>query len=111
MAERDRAAVYVQLLHVEIELFRDGEDLTREGFVDLDEIDVLELHPRALESDLRRRHGTDAHDVGIAAGDAPRDDAPERLRVLFFRLLRGRDDDHRRAIDDPRGIAGGDESV
>src|SRR5688500_16157156 len=56
MAERDRAAVDVELLHVEVELFRNGKDLPGKGLVDLDEVDVLELHPRAPQRDLRRRN-------------------------------------------------------
>ena len=41
MAERDRAAVDVQLLAVEAELADDAEDLPGEGLVDLAEVDVV----------------------------------------------------------------------
>src|SRR5215212_3407198 len=111
MAERDRAAVDVQLLLVDVELFRDREDLSRERFVDLDEVDVVELHPRALERELRRRGRADAHELGIAAGDAPGDDAAEGLRVFLLCLSGSGDDEHRRAVDDAGGVAGGDEAV
>src|SRR5512143_3749400 len=49
MPERDRAAVDVDLLLRQPELANDGDDLCRERLVELDEIDVLELEPRALE--------------------------------------------------------------
>src|SRR3954470_9688114 len=42
MAERDRAAIDVHLVAIEAELFFDGEILPGEGFVDFDEVDVLE---------------------------------------------------------------------
>src|SRR5436305_14844121 len=109
MAESDRAAVDVEFVHVDAELFRYREDLSGEGFVDFDQVDVVERHARFFQRDLRRRNGTAAHDVGIAAGDTPRDHAAQRLPVL--RVVRVGDYDHRSAVDDAAGIAGGDEAV
>src|SRR5207247_3738749 len=75
MAQRDRATIDIQLLSVDPELLDHGEDLPSDGLVDLDQIDVVELHSRLLEGDLRRRHRTDAHDVRITPGNAPGNDA------------------------------------
>ena len=41
MAERDRAAVDVDLLAIEAQLLLDGQVLRGERFVDLDEIEVV----------------------------------------------------------------------
>ena len=71
VAERDRAAVDVGPLAVEAELLLDGEVLRRERLVDLDEIDVADLEPRAVQRAADRRRRADAHDLRIAAGDAP----------------------------------------
>src|SRR6185369_13936559 len=46
--ERDRAAVDVDLVTVQAELLLAAEVLGREGLVDLDEVDVGELHAAAL---------------------------------------------------------------
>ena len=94
---------------IDAELLDDGEDLAGEGLVDLDEIDVLERHAGALERDLRRRNGADAHDLGIAADDAPADDAAERLFRLGVFSCSNRY--YSCAVDDPAGVAGGDEAV
>ncbi len=45
VAERDGAAVHVDPLPIEAELFLDRQVLRRERFVDLDEIDVLQGEP------------------------------------------------------------------
>ena len=49
VAERDRAARDVERLRVEPDIARDGDRLCRERLVQLDEVDVRELKPRALE--------------------------------------------------------------
>src|SRR5579872_5349205 len=109
MAEGDRTPVDVELRFVDAQFLHHREDLTGERLVDLDQIDVVELQSRFLESDLRRRNRTDAHDVRIAAGDAPRDDAAERLLVL--RIFCCSNSYYSCPVDDSAGVARGDEAV
>src|SRR4051794_32414307 len=109
MTERDRAAVDVQLLLIDAELFRDREDLRSKCFIDFDEIEIAQFHPGFLERDLRRRNGTDAHDLRITTGDAPRHDAAEWLLAVQIVFRRHRD--HRSAVDDSARVARSDESV
>ena len=47
VAERDRAAVHVEPIVRDAELARAVEGLAREGLVDLEEIDVRDLHARS----------------------------------------------------------------
>src|SRR5205809_904576 len=109
MAEGDGAAVDIELRLVDAELLGNGEDLAGEGLVDLDQIDVVQGEAGALQRDLRGRNRADAHDVRIAAGDAPGDDAAEGL--LVSGVFGGSDGDHGGAVDDAAGVAGGDEAV
>jgi hypothetical protein len=71
VTEGDGAAVDVGLGAVEAELLLHREVLRREGLVDLDEVHLVEVHPRALEALLDRRHGADAHELRLHRGDAP----------------------------------------
>ena len=45
------------------------DHLRREGFVQLPDVDVVDLEPVLLEQLRHREHRTDAHLVGLAAGD------------------------------------------
>ena len=49
MAERDRAAVDVDLVAVEAQLLLDRQVLRRERLVDLEEVDVVERQARASQ--------------------------------------------------------------
>src|SRR3954447_19226876 len=53
--ERDRAAVDVDAVHVRLELAAPGRDNGGERLVDLDQVDVVDLHVVALEKLARRR--------------------------------------------------------
>src|SRR5437762_3118869 len=67
MAEADGAAVHVHLLAIEAQLLLDRQVLACERLVDLEEIELVELHAHALERLADRRRRTEAHDVGIHA--------------------------------------------
>ena len=79
MAERDRAAVDVDLAGVPAEVLVDRAGLRREGLVRLDQIEVLDLPARLLERRARGRDRAGAHDRRIDAGMRPGHDAGERL--------------------------------
>src|SRR5207244_13618082 len=89
MAKRDRAAVHVRLLAIEAKLLLDGEVLRREGFVDLDEVHVLDLETGALQRLPARRCGADAHDVPVHTAHAAVDVARDRRHPGLRRGLRG----------------------
>src|SRR5262245_13617308 len=67
MADRDRAAVDVELLLGNAELVAAVEDLHGEGLVQLPEIDVVHLEPEALQELGDGIDRADAHLVGLAA--------------------------------------------
>src|SRR6185436_19304619 len=81
MADRDRAAVDVVLLGIDAELVARIEALAGEGFIELPEIDVVDLQAMALQ---QFRHGVDrpdAHLVRLAARGRPGDETAERIEA------------------------------
>src|SRR5207245_9101259 len=61
----ERAAVRVQLVAegVDPDAARRGDDLRREGLVDLDDVDVVDAHPGALERLPRGVDRAEAHEL------------------------------------------------
>ena len=82
MAERDRAAVDVDLVAIEAQLLLAREILRRERLVDLDQVEIGERQPGALERLADRRRRAHAHQRRLDADRRPRHDAAERLRRL-----------------------------
>src|SRR5262245_23806503 len=111
MAERDRSAVDVHALAVELERLFDREILSRERLVDLEKIDLLQRDPRPREKPLDGGRRTDPHDARLDADHLPGGDASERGPAGLLRHIGRSDDDRRAAVDDPAGVAGGHEAV
>src|SRR5690606_15308826 len=111
VTERDRAAVDVGDRPIEAELLLDRHVLGREGLVDLDELEVVEPEARRGERLLGSRDRADAHDLRRDAGDAPGDDARDRLQALLLGPAGVGDDERSGAVADAGRVAGGDEAV
>src|SRR5437868_361444 len=79
MAKGDRTPVDIRARAIEPELLLDRQVLGGERLVHLDQVVVGELAAGALERAPDRRGRADAHDLRVAAGDAPVDQAAERL--------------------------------
>src|ERR1700733_5971795 len=80
MADRDRAAVDIELVVVDAEPVAAVENLDCEGFVEFPEADVVHLEAMRLEELRHREHRADAHLVRIAAGHGHAAIDPERLK-------------------------------
>src|SRR5262249_35089906 len=125
MAERDRAAVRVALLHREAELLLNGEPLRSECLIDVEEIDLIlgqagaiERAPEidveeidlilgqagAIERAPDRRRRADAHDRRLDSRDAPLHEARERSEAARLGPFAVGDDEHRRAVADARRV-------
>src|SRR2546428_11135533 len=81
MAERDRAAVGVELLAVRVDTqaSRGRDDLRGKRLLDLDEVDVVDGHLGALERLPRRVDRAQAHELGLERRQAGGDHAGQRL--------------------------------
>src|SRR6059058_778433 len=108
VTDRDRAAVDIVLLGIDAELVAGIEALAGEGFVELPEIDVLDLQAIALQ---QLRHGvdrSDAHLIRLAARRRPANEAAERIETALLGVLGFHQHDRRRAVGELAGVAGGD---
>src|SRR5215213_7933113 len=92
MAERDRPAVYVQARGIDAELARDGDGLDGEGFVQLDEIDIVKVPAGPLKRGADRGNGSHHDQTGLDSARRLRDDAGEGLAAQAARGF-GRSDD------------------
>src|SRR3989442_15649920 len=90
MAERDRAAVDVDAGGIELELADTGDRLSRERFVQLDLIDLVDRQSGPLQDFLRRGNRPQPHAARVHAGDGGGDYARQWLRPPSTALDRPR---------------------
>ena len=88
MADRDRAAVDVDLAGIPAEVLVHRAGLRGKCFVRLDEIEIADVPAGLLQRCARRRDRPGAHDLRVDAGLRPGDDARERLLACRSGLLR-----------------------
>src|SRR5215468_6331839 len=93
MADRDRAAIDIDLAGVPAEILVDGASLRRKGLVGLDQIEVADIPAGLLQRGAGSRDRARTHDLGIDAGLGPGDDAGQRLLAFLGGLL-GRHQHH-----------------
>src|SRR5512143_2184743 len=105
VAQRNCAALTVELLPRNPELALDGACLRGECFVHLDDVHVVERETRRLQCLLRRGHGADAHDLWIDAGESPRHEPAEWLETALGRELPARDHECTSAVAYAGGIS------
>ena len=106
MAERDRPAVDVDLVAVELEVAHELLGDHREGLVDLEEVDVVERHAGLGQHLARGRHRRVQHQGRAVADVGHRDDAGPRLQAVRLGVVGRRQQQRGRAVDDARRVAG-----
>ena len=102
VAERDRAAVDVDLVPVEAELATVGEGLRGERLVDLDQVERLDRHLDAVEQAADALDRGEEEPLGRDFGLGVADDPGERLQAEPLHGPFARDDRRRRAVRDAR---------
>src|SRR5476649_2241104 len=100
VAHGDGASVDVALIARQAQLFFDGEILRREGFVDLEEVEVLQLRLMTVERATDGRRRSDAHDRRVAARNAPADQLAQRLQAALVGEGARRKDERSSAVAD-----------
>ena len=93
---------------VDLPLAQAGEHLGGERLVELDQVDLVEGEPGAVEGRGGRGDRADAHHLGADAGDGPRLQGEQRAQPAALGLLAGGHDAHRGAVVLAAGVAGGD---
>ena len=107
VTDGDRAAVDVDLAHVEAELAGDRDGLRGEGFVGLDEVDILNAHAGLGHRLTGSGNGTDAHDLRVNAALTPADELCHGLETELFNGFAGGENDGGSAVVDAGGLTGG----
>ncbi len=111
MPDGDRAAVDIEPIVGNAQLVAAVDDLHRERLVQLPQADVVDLHAGARE---QLRHGedrSDAHFVGLAAGDGEAAEYAQRLEAATGGELVAHDHAGGRAVGELAGVAGGDDAA
>src|SRR5690606_20123680 len=87
VADGDGAAIDVVLLGVNAKTVARIEALAREGFVQLPEVDVVDLEAVTLEEARHGEDRADAHLVGLATGDREAAEDAEDVLVALLGFL------------------------
>ena len=106
VAQRDRAAVHVDLRRIELQLIDAHDGLARERLVELDEVEIIHGQAGSCERLLCRWNRAYAHNGGIHARDGRRDHSRKWLHPQGARPI-GLDQQHRRRpVIDARRVPG-----
>src|ERR1051326_495206 len=97
VADRDRAAVRVELLGVDAEPIAAVDHLRGERLVQLDDVDLVEAHAVDLQELRHREHRADAHLVRLARREDAAPEDAERPDAERLGALGGHDERRRRA--------------
>src|SRR5277367_730040 len=108
MAERDRAAVDVELIAVEAKFAVAGEDLRGEGFVEFDEIEVFEREFVFLLHLAQGWHRANAHGAWVYPNRRESHDARERFEIVLLNERFAGEDDGSSTIRNAGRIASRD---
>src|SRR5713101_4252466 len=86
MSQRNRSTIHVHLFAIESQFFLHSQILRRERLVHLNQVDVIQSQPRALQRNLRRRHRTAPHQLRIDTRNSPIDNSSQRTQIPPLRL-------------------------
>src|SRR5712672_1835285 len=106
MAERDRAAIDVDLGVVDVERLDVAQHHRSKRLVQFEQIDVRFLHARTFEQFFSDVDRTGEHHRGLGADIGEGTDLCPRLQAVFHPGLLAAKQDRAGAIDDPRRVAG-----
>src|ERR1700674_3631811 len=110
MAERDRAAIDIQFLRIEMQFPVAGQDLGGEGFVELYQVEIGYAELMLLLHLAQRRYWSNAHDARIHARGSYGQNAGEWFEVVFPGEVFAREHDCGGAIRDAGRIGRRDSS-
>jgi hypothetical protein len=102
---RDRPAVDVDLVVRHAHFLHEPHRHGGEGFVDLEQVDLVEGHPGLGQGLACRRHGAGQHDGRVGARQCGRDNAGPRREAMRPACLFAADQEGRRAVDHARRVA------
>jgi len=105
MAECDGASSWVQLFLGNTELLDAVSSLARKGFIDLKNVNVVDLEAGILEGCWDGQSGTNTHDVRRHSSNSKADNSAVDLASEFLCHISASQEDTRSTIGDLAGIA------
>ena len=111
MTERDGSTIDVDLVVIEAELAHAGNGLNCEGFVQFDDVHIVEVDTGPDHGLAGDTHGSDAHDFGRATTHCNALDARKTLELIALGVLLAANEDRGRAIRKRRRSAGGNAAI
>ena len=110
MAEGDGSAIDVELVAIEVKFTVAGEDLSGEGFVEFDEIEVSKLEAVFCFEFTDGRNGTNSHEARVDSGGCRGENSGEGPEIVLLDKFFAGENDCGCAIGDAGGVGGGDGS-
>ena len=111
MADRNGAAIDVDLARIPAEILVDGDRLGGKRLVGFDEIEIVGRPTRFRQSEARSRNRPRAHQCGLHTGSRPRCDARKRRQTAARGFFGGHQHEHGRTVIDAGRVAGRDGAV
>src|SRR2546426_9123210 len=108
MADRYGTAVGIELRRIDTELIAAVHGLRREGFVELDDVNVAHLETRMLEQLGNGEHRSNAHLVRLAGREHAAAEEPERTDPQRLGTIVRHDERGGGAVGELRGVTGRD---
>jgi len=85
MAERDCASINVETFRIDWQFAQARKHLRGKGFVQLNQIDLIQRQPCDLQDLANRGNGADAEALGLDARGGIGDEPRERLKAVLLR--------------------------
>ena len=108
MPDRDRAAVDVDAGRIEAELAHRRHDLARKRLVELDQVEIADAQTGSRKHLAHCGDRTDSHHAGLDARDRAREHTGAHGQTVCARIGLLGDHERRRAVIQPRRVAGAD---
>src|SRR5690606_20673265 len=96
---------------LDTQLAHDGQALGGEGFVQLDDVDLIDAQALPVQQLAYCRYRADAHDARLDAGGGHAEDPGHRLEAVFLHCVGTGDQHGGGAVVDAGGVAGGNAAV
>src|SRR5258708_22875595 len=111
MTDRDRAAVDMETFLRNAQPVAAVKHLARKGFVELPQINIVDIEALARQQLGNAEHRADAHLVRLAARDREAPECTERLQPALFSELRVHQHAGGGAVREPAALTGRDEAA
>ncbi len=104
MADSDGTAIDVVDGRINLQRVTTVQTLGSEGFIQLDQVDIVHGQTVGLQQLGHCKHRTNAHFIGFTTGNGPATEVGHRLKTELCSTLSAHDQGHRRTVRQLRGV-------